>query len=146
MPIVAGIGAASAGLHLAILDAHGGGAIGAGPRAALYGVVSLYLLASAILPSRKLTWQARAARLTTSLAAMGLVFMGAFVVPVYLVPALAAVLALGLIAEAWLRNNRRRATSVWNPHRFRGERHARHWPPGPAPGPATADLPQGSES
>ena len=77
---------------------------------------------------------------------MGLVFMGAIVVPVYLVPALTAVLALGLIAEAWLRINRRRATSVWKPHRFRGERHARHWPPGQAPGLATADLPQGSES
>jgi low temperature requirement protein LtrA len=146
LPIVAGIGAASAGLHLAILAAHGGGTIGAGPRAALYGGVSLYLLASAILPSRKLTWQARAARLTTSLAAMGLVFMGAIVVPVYLVPALAAVLALGLIAEARLCINRRRATSVWNPHRFRGERHTRHWPPGQAPGLAAADLPQGSQS
>jgi len=146
LPIVAGIGAASAGLHLAILAAHGGGTIGAGPRAALYGGVSLYLLASAILPSRKLTWQARAARLTTALAAMGLVFMGAIVVPVYLVPALAAVLALGLIAEARLRINRRRATSVWNPHRFRGERHTRQWPPGQAPGLAAADLPQGSQS
>jgi hypothetical protein len=31
---------------------------------------------------------------------MGLVFMGAFVVPVYLVPALTVVLALGLAAEA----------------------------------------------
>jgi low temperature requirement protein LtrA len=145
LPIVGGIGAASAGLHLAILAAHGGGTIGAGPRAALYGGVSVYLLASAILPSRKLTWQARAARLTTSLAAMGLVFMGAIVVPVYLVPALTAVLALGLIAEARLRINRRRATSVWNPYRFRGERHAAP-AARPDPGLATADLPQGSES
>ena len=31
---------------------------------------------------------------------MGLVFMGAIVVPVYLVPALTAVLVLGLAAEA----------------------------------------------
>ena len=145
LPIVGGIGAASAGLHLAILAAHGGGTIGAGPRAALYGGVSVYLLASAILPSRKLTWQARAARLTTSLAAMGLVFMGAIVVPVYLVPALTAVLALGLIAEAWLRINRRRATSMWNPHRFRGERHAA-LAARPGPGLATADLPQGGDS
>jgi hypothetical protein len=60
-------------------------------------------------------------------------------------PALAAVLALGLIAEAWLRINRRRATSVWNPHRFRGERHAA-LAARPGPGLATADLPQGSES
>ena len=33
---------------------------------------------------------------------MGLVFMGAIVVPVYLVPALAVVLALGLAAETRL--------------------------------------------
>ena len=145
LSIVAGIGAASAGLHLAILAAHGGGTIGAGPRAALYGGVSVYLLASAILPSRKLTWQARAARLTTALAAMGLVFMGAIVVPVYLVPALTAVLALGLIAEAWLRINCRRVTSGWNPRRFRGERHAA-LAARPGPGLATADLPQGNDS
>ena len=145
LPVVGGIGAASAGLHFAILAAHGGGAIGAGPRAALYGGVSVYLLASAILPSRKLTRRARAARLATSLAAMGLVFMGAIVVPVYLVPALAAVLALGLIAEAWPRINRRRAASVWNPHRFGGERHAA-LAARPGPGLATAGLRQGSES
>jgi hypothetical protein len=40
-----------------------------------------------------------AARLAASLAAMGLVFVGAIVMPVYLVPALTAVLALGLAAE-----------------------------------------------
>jgi low temperature requirement protein LtrA len=105
LPIVAGIAAASAGLHIAILAAHGGGTIGIGPRAALYGGVSVYLLASAILPSRKLTRRARIARLATSLAAMGLVFMGAIVVPVYLVPALTAVLAVGLGAES-LRSTR----------------------------------------
>jgi hypothetical protein len=32
---------------------------------------------------------------------MGLVFMGAIVLPVYLVPALTLVLALGLAAESW---------------------------------------------
>ncbi len=58
------------------------------------------LLASAVLPSRKMTRQARAARLATSAGAMGLVFMGAIVVPVYLVPALTVVLTLGLAAEA----------------------------------------------
>jgi hypothetical protein len=42
---------------------------------------------------------------------MGLVFMGAIVVPVYLVPALTAVLALGLVAEARLRIKRPPATS-----------------------------------
>jgi len=47
-----------------------------------------------------MTPSARAARLATALAAMGLVFMGAIVEPVCLVPALTAVLALGLAAEA----------------------------------------------
>ena len=100
LPIVAGVAAASAGLHIAILAADGAATIGDGPRTALYGGVSIYLLASATLPSRKMTRWARAARLAASLAAMGLVFMGAIVMPVYLVPALTAVLALGLAAES----------------------------------------------
>ena len=45
----------------------------------------------------------------TALAAMGLVFMGAIVEPVYLVPALTVVLTLGLIAEA------RQSASADNP-------------------------------
>jgi low temperature requirement protein LtrA len=100
LPIVVAIAGASAGLHIAILAAHSGGTIGAGPRAALYGGVSIYLMATALLPSAKLSRAARLARLATALAAMGLVFMGAIVVPVYLVPALTAVLAAGLAAEA----------------------------------------------
>jgi low temperature requirement protein LtrA len=144
LPIVVGIAAASAGLHLAILAAHEGGTIGAGPRAALYGGVSLYLLASAILPSRKLTRQVRAARLATSLAAMGLVFMGAIVVPVYLVPALTAVLALGLTAEAWLRIKRQRATSARRP--AQAPRRASCPALAATPGPATVGPPQGSGS
>jgi low temperature requirement protein LtrA len=100
LPLVAGIAAASAGLHIAILAAEGAGTIPAGPRAALYGGVSVYLLASATLPSTKMTAPARYARLATALAAMGLVFMGAIIRPVYLVPALTAVLALGLATEA----------------------------------------------
>src|SRR5271165_1987904 len=100
LPIVAGIAAASAGLHTAILAADGASTIAVGPRAALYGGVSLFMLASAILPSRKLTRSARTVRLATAGAALGLVFMGAIVVPVYLVPALAVVLALGIAAES----------------------------------------------
>ena len=141
-----GIAAASAGLHVAILAAHEGGTIGAGPRAALYGGVSVYLLASAILPSRKLTRPARAARLTTSLAAMGLVFMGAIVVPVYLVPALTAVLALGLTAEARLRIKRRRATSARRPAQAPSRASYPVLAAAPGLGPATAGPPQGSES
>ncbi len=100
LPLVAGIAAASAGLHLAILAADGATTIGVGPRAALYGGVSTYMLASAVLPSRKLTVAARTARLVTAAAAMALVFMGAIVIPVYLVPALTIVLGLDLAAES----------------------------------------------
>ena len=100
LPLVAGIAAASAGLHLAILAADGASTIAVGPRAALYGGVSVSLLAGVLLPSTTMTRRARAARLVTALAAMGLVFMGAIIEPVYLVPALTAVLALGLTAEA----------------------------------------------
>ena len=109
LPLVTGIAAASAGLHLAILAADGASTIAAGPRAALYGGVSICLLASVLLPSTKMTPLVRAARLATALAAMGLVFMGAIVEPVYLVPALTAVLALGLTAEA------RQSTPAGNP-------------------------------
>ena len=63
LPIVAGIAACSAFLHIAILAAHGATTIGIGPRAALYGGVSVCLLASAILPSGKMTGPARAAGL-----------------------------------------------------------------------------------
>jgi low temperature requirement protein LtrA len=100
LPLVAGVAAASAGLHIAILAADGASSFPAGPRAALYGGVSFFLLASAILPSGKMTRPARVARLATAMAAMGLAFMGAIVEPVYLVPALTVVLALGLWAEA----------------------------------------------
>ena len=107
LPIVGGIAAASAGLHIAILAADRAAAIGIGPRAALYGGVSVSLLASACLPSCTMTRPARAARLATSAAAMGLVFMGAIVIPAYLVPALALTLALGLAAESRWAHHRR---------------------------------------
>jgi low temperature requirement protein LtrA len=100
LPLVAGIAAGSAGLHIAILAADGASTIGVGPRAALYGGVSVCLVSSVLLPSTRMTRPARIIRLATALGAMGLVFMGAIVEPVYLVPALTAVLALGLIAEA----------------------------------------------
>jgi low temperature requirement protein LtrA len=100
LPIAAGIAAASAGLHIAILAADGATTIGIGPRAALYGGVSVCLLGTAILPSGRMTPWRRAARVATAAGALGLVFMGGFVLPVYLVPALTAILALGLTAEA----------------------------------------------
>ena len=100
LPTVAGIAAASAGLHVAVLAADGATTIGIGPRAALYGGVSVCLLATAVMPSGTMTGLARATRLVTSAAAMGLVFMGAIVLPVYLVPALTVALALGLAVES----------------------------------------------
>ncbi len=100
LPIVAGTAAASAGMHIAILAADGASTIAIAPRVALYGGVSLYMLASAVLPSRKLTGCARAIRVVTAAAALGLVFMGSIVLPVYLVPSLTAVLAVGLVAES----------------------------------------------
>jgi low temperature requirement protein LtrA len=103
LPVVAGIAAASAGLHIAILAADGASAIAAGPRSALYGGVGLYLLASAMLPSKTMTRGSRIARICTAAAATSLIFMGAIVLPVYLVPALAGVLAIGLWAESRLR-------------------------------------------
>jgi len=99
LPVVASVAASSAGLHIAILAADGAGTIPVGPRAALYGGVSVFLVASAALPATKVTRAGRAVRLVTAAAAMGLVFMGAVVEPVYLVPALTGVLALGLWAE-----------------------------------------------
>jgi low temperature requirement protein LtrA len=100
LPIVAGIAAGSAGLHIAILAADGASTIGIGPRAALYGGVSLFMLASAWLPSRRLPGCGRATRTVTAMAALGLVFMGAIVLPVYLVPALTGVLVAGLAVES----------------------------------------------
>jgi low temperature requirement protein LtrA len=105
LPIVAGIAAGSAGLHIAILAADGASTIGIGPRAALYGGVSVAMLASAWLPSSGLSRSARGTRVVTAMAAFGLVFMGAIVLPVYLVPALTAVLVAGLGVEShpeWL--------------------------------------------
>jgi low temperature requirement protein LtrA len=112
LPIVGGIAAASAGLHRAILAADGAATSSIASRAALYGGVSVCLLASACLPSRQLTPPARAARLATSAAAMGLVFMGSIVIPVYLVPALTATLALGLAAESRLARKADRPAGV----------------------------------
>src|SRR5262249_5186799 len=60
LPVVASVAASSAGLHIAILAADGAGTIPVGPRAALYGGVSVFLLASAALPAPKVTRAGRA--------------------------------------------------------------------------------------
>jgi low temperature requirement protein LtrA len=137
LPIVAGVAAGSAGLHIAILAADRAATIAIAPRAALYGGVSVCLLATAILPSGTMTGPARAARLATSAAAMGLVFMGAVVLPVYLVPALTLVLAFGLAAES--------GPALWSAARWPAGRAARQLtaPAQPAPAAAAAGAARG---
>jgi low temperature requirement protein LtrA len=99
LPMVAGIAAASAGLHRAILAAAGGGAIPLAPRGAVYGGVAVYLLAVAALPAARGRTRARRARLAAGLAAFSLVYMGALVAPVFLVPTLTLVLAVEILCE-----------------------------------------------
>jgi low temperature requirement protein LtrA len=98
LPLVAGIAAASAGLHRAILAAAGAGAIPIAPRAAIYGGTGIYLLASAALPAASRGRHTRQIRLAAAVASFGLVLMGAIVAPVFLVPALALI----LVTEIWL--------------------------------------------
>ena len=98
LPIVAGIAAASAGLDIAILAADGATTIGIGTGAALYGAVSVCLLASAILLSGKMSGLARRPAGNAG-RSDGPSVHGAIVLPVYPVPALTLVLALGLAAE-----------------------------------------------
>jgi low temperature requirement protein LtrA len=93
LPMVAGIAAASAGLHRAILAAAGAGPIATAPRAALYGGVALYLFAASATPASTARRRARRIRLAAALAAFALIFMGAVVAPEYLVPALTLILA-----------------------------------------------------
>ena len=98
LPLVAGIASASAGLHRAIIAADGASSIPVASRVALYGGVALALLATAALPGQDTP---RRIRVAAAAAAAGLVAMGAFVRPYYLVPALAAVVLAGISAEAW---------------------------------------------
>jgi low temperature requirement protein LtrA len=98
LPMVAGIAAASAGLHRAILAAAGAGAIPTAPRAAIYGGTGIYLLAAAALPASNGKRHTRQIRLVAAAASFGLVLMGAIVAPVFLVPALALI----LVTEIWL--------------------------------------------
>ena len=98
LPVVLSIAAASAGLHIAILAATGG-TIGASARMALYGGTGVFLLAAAALPVGPAGRPARLVRLGATVAAFALVPMGSFVAPVYLVPALTAVLVADIAIE-----------------------------------------------
>jgi low temperature requirement protein LtrA len=99
LPMVASIAAASAGLHHAILAAAGPGAIQVAPRAAIYGGVGLYLVATAALPATTAPQRARRVRLAAASAAFGLVAMGSFVAPVFLVPSLTLVLVAEILLD-----------------------------------------------
>ncbi len=99
LPMFAGIAAASAGLHSAILAATGGEPIGVGARAAIYGGTAVYLAAAAALPAAPRRRHSRHVRLAASAAALCLVFMGAVVAPVYLVPSLTLVLAVAVLVD-----------------------------------------------
>jgi low temperature requirement protein LtrA len=101
LPVVLSIAAASAGLHIAILAASTG-TIGASARMALYGGTGVFLLAAAALPVTHAGQRARLVRIGAALASFGLVPMGSFVPPVYLVPALTAVLVAEIAIELWL--------------------------------------------
>ncbi len=100
LPMVAGIAAASAGLHRAILAAAGAGPIAMGPRAALYGGVGLYLLAAGASASQHGRRRARRVRLAAAVSSFGLILMGAIVAPVYLVPALTVVVLVAIALDA----------------------------------------------
>jgi low temperature requirement protein LtrA len=102
LPIVAGIAAASAGLHLTILAAGSTTMLPLGPRVALYGGVSTCLAATALMPASTPITQVRTVRLAATAAVTALIFPGAVALPVYLVPTLALLLATALTAEARL--------------------------------------------
>lgn len=98
LPVVLSIAAASAGLHVAILAASGG-TIGASARMALYGGTGVFLLAAAALPVGLAGPAARLLRLGAAAASFALVPMGCFIAPVWLVPALTAILIAEIAIE-----------------------------------------------
>ena len=122
LPMVAGIAAASAGLHIAYPRRRRSEHDRGGPQ-------GRPLRRGERLPAGQRhpavheddpAGQGR--RLVTALAAMGLVFMGAIVEPVYLVPALTAVLVLGLAAEARQTASAHDHTTSHLPSRISGPR------------------------
>jgi hypothetical protein len=94
------------------------------------------------MPASKPIAQVRAARLVTAAGVMGLVFLGAIVPPVYLVPALALLLAIGLAAEARL--DRRPSLTRKYARRVVLRRQADGWVEAPGfPLPVVAPRPAG---
>jgi hypothetical protein len=69
------------------------------PRAAIYGGVGLYLVATTALPAATAPQRARRVRLAAAAAAFGLVAMGSFVAPVFLVPSLTLVILAEIVLD-----------------------------------------------
>jgi low temperature requirement protein LtrA len=109
LPVVLSIAAASAGLHIAILAATGG-TIGTPARVALYGGTGAFLFAAAALPVGHAGRPARLVRSGAAVASIALVPMGSFVAPVYLVPALTAILVAEIAIELQLAQSKQELT------------------------------------
>ena len=93
LPLVAGIAAASAGLHKAIVAGTGAIPIHLGTRVAIYGGVAVALAMTALLPGGRAHPRARRIRLLAAGVSAGLIAMGAVVEPVFLLPTLSLLLA-----------------------------------------------------
>jgi low temperature requirement protein LtrA len=100
--MVGSLAAAGAGLSVAVVAADGGGTIGLAPRVALYGGVAVYLVAAAssVPPARRP--YAVVARAAAAAASAGLVYMGAVVKPVLLVPSHTVILVSAVTVEGFL--------------------------------------------
>jgi low temperature requirement protein LtrA len=100
--MVGSLAAAGAGLSIAVVAADGGGTIALAPRIALYGGVAVYLVAAAssVPPARRP--YAVVARAAAAVASAGLVYMGAVVQPVLLVPSHSVILVSAVTVEGFL--------------------------------------------
>ena len=100
--MVGSLAAASAGLSVAVVAANGGGTIELAPRIALYGGVALYLVAAASSVPRSRRPYAVVTRAAAAVASAALVYMGAVVKPVLLVPSHTIILVSAVAIEGLL--------------------------------------------
>jgi low temperature requirement protein LtrA len=100
--MVGSLAAASAGLSVAVVAATGGGTIELAPRVALYGGVAVYLVAAASSVPRSRRPYAVVTRALGAVASAGLVYMGAVVQPVLLVPSHTIILVGAVAVEGLL--------------------------------------------
>jgi low temperature requirement protein LtrA len=100
--MVGSLAAASAGLSVAVVAANGGGTIELAPRVALYGGVAVYLVAAASAVPRSRRPYAVVTRAAAAAASAGLIYMGAVVKPVLLVPSHTIILASAVAVDGLL--------------------------------------------